>query len=173
MLHPWLPAALAALGVFIAAAAVARPARTQFVHHLVLEEHRAGKMWVFGPSGHLDELIWLEANAAENQSIFLFPDKGGLYFLSRTRSATPYPKLFDMGFNSDAQVDDAIRQIATKCPAVGIWHRDRLFSVGNNHPELNTLKPLEEALLRDYEVVTKFPNGASALRRKPATGCGP
>ena len=40
-----------------------------------------------------------------------------------------------------------------------------------NRPDLNTLKPLEEALLRDYDVVAEFPNGAAALRRKPSTGC--
>src|SRR5262249_50105426 len=108
-LYPCLPGVLFALGVLIVAASVSRPLRTQFVHALLPEEHRAGKIWIFGPTGHLDELVWLEANAGESQPVFLFPDKGGFYFLSRTRSATSYPKLFDMGFSSDAQVADAIR----------------------------------------------------------------
>jgi hypothetical protein len=169
--HPWLLASLITLGTLIAAVAVSRPVRIQLTFPLLFETHRAGPIWSYGPFGHLEELIWLEANTVENQPIFLFPDKAGFYFLSRTRSATPYPKLYDMGFSSNAQIADAIRQIATKCPAVGIWHRSRLFSVGANRPDLNTLKPLEAALLRDYDVVAEFPSGAAALRRKPSTGC--
>jgi len=105
------------------------------------------------------------------QPIFLFPDKGGFYFLSRTRNALTYPKLFDMGFNSDAQVADAMQQIARKCPAVGIWHGTRLLSFGAVLPPRLTMKPLEQALLRDYDVIAEFSNGATALRRKPG-GCG-
>ena len=172
-LYPWLQCALIAFAVIVAAASLSRPLRTQFVHPLLPEEHRAGKMWIFGPSGHLDELTWLEANTVEDQPVFLFPDKGGFYFLSRTRSATSYPKLFDMGFSSNPQVAEAIRQLARKCPAVGIWHRNRLLSVGANRPDTNTLKPLEEALMRDYDVVAEFANGAAGLRRKPSSGCGP
>ena len=171
--HPWPLVALVTLGTLIAGVAVSRPVRTQFTFPLLLETHRAGTMWTYGPFGHLEELTWLEANTVENQPIFLFPDKAGFYFLSRTRSATPYPKLFDMGFSSNAQIADAIQRLATKCPAVGIWHRSRLFSVGANRPDLNTLKPLEQALLRDYDVVAEFPNGAAALRRKTSTGCPP
>jgi hypothetical protein len=171
--HPWTLVGLLVFGALLAAVAVSRPIRAQLTWPLLLEIHRAGKMWTFGPSGGLEELTWLEANAVEGQPVFLFPDKAGFYFLSRTRSATPYPKLFDMGFSSNAQVADAIEQIARKCPPVGIWHRSRLFSVGNNRPELNTLKPLEDALLRDYDIVVEFPNGATALRRKSsASQCG-
>jgi len=171
--HPWPLAALIVLSAMLAAVALSRPIRAQFTWPLLLETHRAGKMWTFGPSGPLEELTWLEANAVEGQPVFLFPDKAGFYFLSRTRSATPYPKLFDMGFSSDAQVADAIEHLTRTCPPVGIWHRSRLFSVGNNRPELNTLRPLEDALLRDYDAVIEFPNGATALRRKSsAPQCG-
>ena len=171
MAHPWPLAALITLGTLIAAVAVSRPVRIQLTLPLLLETHRSGPMWTYGPAGHLDELIWLEANTVEHQPVFLFPDKAGFYFLSRTRSATTYPKIYDMGFSSDAQIAEAIHQIATKCPAVGIWHRIRLFSVMADRPDLNTLKPLEEALSRDYDVVAEFPNGAAGLRRKPSTGC--
>ena len=43
-----------------------------------------------------------------------------------------------------------------------------LFAFGKNRPELDTLKPLELILLRNYDVVAEFPNGATALRRKPS-----
>jgi hypothetical protein len=172
--HPWPAVGLIALGAILVADAVARPIRAQFTTPLLAEEHRAGKIWTYGSYNHLDELIWLEANTVEGEPVFLFPDKGGFYFLSRTRSATSYPKLFDWGFSADAHIVDAIQQLARRCPAVGIWHRTRLFSVAMNRPDIFTLKPLEQALLRDYDVVAEFPNGASGLRRKPsAPGCGP
>jgi hypothetical protein len=169
--HPWTLVGLTVLGALLLADAVLRPIRIQFVLPLLPEAHRAGTL--LAPRGYLDDLAWLEANTVEGQPIFLYPDKAGFFFLSRTRSATYYPKLFDMSLSSDAQVADAIDQLARKCPAVGIWHRSRLLAFGLNRPELHTLKPLEEALMRDYDVIAEFPNGASGLRRKVSTSeCG-
>jgi hypothetical protein len=170
--HPWPLVGLMVSGAILVMDAVSRPVRTQFTLPMVLEVHRAGGIWA--PYGPMDDLTWLEANTVEGQPVFLFPDKGGLNFLSRTRNATSYPMLLDQGFSADAQIVDAIEQLARKCPAVGIWHRTRLHSFVSNRPELFTLRPLEQALLRDYDVVKEFPNGATALRRKPsAPGCGP
>jgi hypothetical protein len=172
--HPWPLVGLVALGAILAVYAAGRPVAVQFTMPLLPEAHRAGKIWIYGPNGHLDELTWLEANSVEGQPVFLFPDKGGFYFLSLTRGATSYPKLFDWGFSADHHIADAIRQLASRCPAVGVWHRTRLFSVSMNRPDIFTLKPLQQALLRDYDIVAEFPNGAAGLRRKPATpGCGP
>jgi hypothetical protein len=159
-LFPHIPRGHAALSV----RAAAMP--------LVLETHRAGNIWTHGPQSYLDDLSKLEANTVEGQPVFLFPDKGGFYFLSLTRGATSYPKLFDWGFSTDAHIADAIRQLASRCPAVGIWHGTRLLSFGAVLPPRLTMKPLEEALLRDYDVVAEFSNGATALCRK-SLGCGP
>lgn len=176
--YPWLLARLIVLGTTVAGIAVFRAIRVQATMPLLQEVHRAGRIWTFGPfyafgpHGHLDDLIWLEANTVEGQQVFLFPDKGGMYFLSRTRNSTSYPVLFDMGMSSNAQVADAVQQLVRKCPAIGIWHRTRLFSVANNRPDQFTLKPLEQILLRDYDVVAEFANGATALRRKSSSsGC--
>src|SRR5262245_17755916 len=135
-----------------------------------MEIHRTGKIWTYD---RLDDLFWLEANSIEEQPVFLFPDKGGFHFLSGTRGAISYPKLYDMGFSTDAQIADAIGQLVKQCPAVGIWHENRLLSFNTGRPELNTLKPLEQFLMRNYDIVAEFPNGAKALRRQhPAPECG-
>jgi hypothetical protein len=166
--RPWLLVALTLLGLTLVRYAAVGPIRTQFTAPMVMETHRAGRIWSYG----WDDLVWLEANTVEGQPVFLFPDKGGFYFLSRTRNPLSYPKLYDMGFSSDAQIADAIRQLVKRCPMVGIWHQNRLFAFGKNRPELDTLKPLEQVLLRNYDVVAEFPNGAIALRRKQsAPGC--
>lgn len=72
-----------------------------------------------------------------------------------------------MGFNSDAQVADATQQIAKKGPAVGIWHGTRLLSFGAVLPPRLTMKPLEEALLRDYDVVAEFSMGRRLCAESP------
>jgi hypothetical protein len=162
--RPWPLVGVIVLGLILAGYAAVRPIRTQFTAPLVAEAHRAGTIWTYGQ----DDLVWLEANTVEGQPVFLFPDKGGFYFFSRTRNPLSYPKLYDMGFSSDAQIADAIRQLVRSCPAVGIWHQNRLFAFGKNRPELDTLKPLEQVLLRNYDAAAEFPNGATALRRKPS-----
>ena len=167
--YPALAVGLTALGVLVMGYAAIRPIRIQFTAPLVMEAHRAGKIWTYD---RLDDLFWLEANTVEGQPVFLYPDKGGFYFLSGTRGAVSYPRLYDMGFNTNAQVADAIGQLAKQCPAVGIWHENRLLSFNTGRPELNTLKPLEQFLMRNYDIVAEFPNGAKALRRKhPAPEC--
>jgi hypothetical protein len=148
--------------------AVSQPIGAQFASPRHLEEHRAGKIWAIRAQ---DELAWLEANTVQGQPVFLFPDKAGFYFLSRTRNATSYPILLDMAFNPESQVADAIRQIGANCPMVGVWHRTRLASYAGP-PEWFTLKPLWEAIERDYDATAEFPNGATALRRKPGAPCG-
>lgn len=162
-----LGAGLLMIAASLAIYALARPAIRQFGQAWHRAEHRAGAIWV---QDRIADLDWLEANTTQDQKVFLFPDKGGLYFLSRTRNATSYPMLLDQGFYTEAQVADAIRQIAKACPAVGIWDRTRLTSFADNRPDWFTLAPLYRALLQDYEVAAELPNGAFALRRKTACG---
>jgi hypothetical protein len=157
-----------ALGAVVVWHAVTQPIGVQYAYARHLEVHRAGTIWAIHAQ---DELDWLEANTVEGQQVFLFPDKAGFYFLSRTRNATSYPILLDIGFNPESQVADAIRQIGANCPTVGVWHRTRLASYWG-HPEWFTLKPLWEAIERDYDVAAEFPNGATALRRRPGAACG-
>jgi hypothetical protein len=159
-----------ALGAIVVWHAVAQPIGVQFTSPRHLEEHRAGKIWAIRAQ---DELDWLEANTVEGQPVFLFPDKAGLYFLSRTRNATSYPIMLDIGFNSDAQVAEAIAQIGANCPMVGVWHRARLASYAGHRPDWFTLEPLWQAIERDYDAVSEFSNGATALRRKPGAACRP
>jgi hypothetical protein len=156
---------LAALGIVLATYAVARVVKRQAGGHLIREAHRAGTVWV---ARAMDDVTWLEANTAEGEPVFAFPDKGGLYFLSRTRNVTSYPVLLDQGFHTESQVTEAIRQIAASCATVGIWDRTRLAS-GVHHQDWFTLKPLYQAILRDYAIVAELPNGAYGLRR--TTSC--
>jgi hypothetical protein len=165
-----IPAILMGVGLaaYLGNFAIAYPISRQTSSLFQREDHRAGPIWVLSP---FPELSWLEANAAEGQPVFLFPDKGGFYFLSRTRNATAFHLMLDMGFSSDAQVTGAARAIARRCPAVGIWHANRLASFAMNRPEWFTLKPLYEVLTRDYDRVAEFPNGAAAMRRKASSEC--
>ncbi|HVI79272.1 MAG TPA: hypothetical protein VM715_14150, partial [Candidatus Acidoferrum sp.] len=113
----------------------------------------------------------LEAKTVEGERVFLFPDKGGSYFLTRTRNATSYPMMLDMGFNTEGQIREAISQLDSKCPQIGIWHWNRLASFAVGRPEWFTLKPLWQYIERTYDVVERFPNGAIGLRRKVALSC--
>jgi hypothetical protein len=166
-----IPAILlgAGLAVYLGNFAIAYPITRQTSTLFQREEHRAGSIWVLSP---FPELTWLEANAPEGQPVFLLPDKGGFYFLSRTRNATTFHLMLDMGFSSDAQVASAAGQIAGRCPEVGIWHANRLAAFAMNRPEWFTLRPLYEVLMQDYDRVAEFPNGAAAMRRKTPSGCG-
>jgi len=170
--QPWLPIALLGLGIIIAIHAISDPMPRGYgqpsLDRFTQSVHRAGKIWA---ASSQDDLTWVEANASEGELVFLFPDKGGLYFLSRTRNATSYAMMFDMGLYSDRQIADAIRQLTWKCPSVGIWDQGRLASFVEKRPEWFTLKPLWLALSRDYDIAQNLPNHAYALRRK-AIGCG-
>jgi hypothetical protein len=168
--RPWPLAGLTLLGAGLTARAVSHLIDVQITRPYVLEQHRAGKIWVFGPPSYLVDLAWLEANTVEGERVFLIPDKGGFNLLSRTRNATSYSSLLDGGFSTNAQVLDVTQQIARTCPAVGIWHRSRLNSFYDPRPEVATMLPLERVIFRDYEVVTEFSNGAVVMRRKPQ-GC--
>jgi hypothetical protein len=163
----WLPAALALLGAVLAYEAAGRVTEGQFRIAPIPEVHRAGPMWALR---NYEELRWLEANAAAGERVFLFPDKGGFYFLSQTRNSTSFSILLDIGHNSDAQVRLAASELVRVCPAVGIWHRARLASVAGRRPEWFTLAPLWQTIERNYDAMPEFSNGSIAMRRK---GAGP
>jgi hypothetical protein len=168
-LHPLPLVFVIAVGIIIVWRAVSEPVGVQYSNPRHLEERRAGKIWA--TVQHWEEVSWLAANTVEGQPVFLFPDKGGLYFLTRTRNATSYPMVLDMDFTSQAQIDDAIRQLDSKCPLIGIWHWNRLASFAARRPEWFTLRPLWQYIERNYDAVDQFPNGAIGLRRKPGSGC--
>jgi hypothetical protein len=149
------------LGVYAAARLVASQATRPMERRI----HRAGAIWELGP---WDDLAWLEEHTVAGEAVFLFPDKGGMFFLSRTRNATAFPWVSDMGFTSDRQIAAALDQTAAACPAVGIWDSGRLSSVVDVRPDRFSLRPLYRGLLRDYEVAEHLPNGSLALRRRPA-----
>jgi hypothetical protein len=169
ILHPLPLASVIAVGIIIVWHAVSEPVGVQYSKPRHLEEHRAGKIWA---TRQQEDVSWLEANTVEGQPVFLFPDKGGLYFLTRTRNATSYPWMFDMGFFSNAQISDAIRQLDSTCPLIGIWHWNRLASFAEGRPEWFTLRPLWQYIERNYDAVDQLPNGATGLRRKLGSGCG-
>lgn len=158
---------LLGLAGFVAAYAIAGAVRRQSTSALHFQVHRAGAIWASRP---IDELEWIELHTVVGQQVFLFPDKAGLYFLSRTRNATSYPILLDQGFYSDQQVAHAVSEIGARCPAVGVWDRSRLASVVMNRPDWFTLRPLHDALMRDYDVAITFAHGAVGLRRRAPCG---
>jgi hypothetical protein len=168
ILHPLPLVSVIAVGIIVVWHAVSVPVGVQYSNPRHLEEHRAGKIWA---TRQQQDVSWLEANTVEGQPVFLFPDKGGLYFLTRTRNATSYPFVFDMGFTPEGQIRDAIRQLDSKCPQIGIWHWNRLASFAAGRPDWFTLKPLWQYIERSYDAVEQFPNGAIGLRRKFGSGC--
>ena len=108
---------------------------------------RAGPVWFAEPPQGLE---WLQQHTIPGESTFLFPDKGGVYFLTVTRNATVYPFLLDMDFSTPAQVSDAIAQLARAQPRVGLFDLARLGSGGITN---SSLAPLYEFLLRHYRTV--------------------
>jgi hypothetical protein len=168
VLHPLPLISVIAVGIIVVWHAVSVPVGARYANPRHLEEHRAGKIWA---TRQQEEVAWLGANTVEGQPVFLFPDKGGLYFLTRTRNATSYPMMLDFGFNSELQIRHAIQQLEKECPQIGIWHWNRLVSFAVGRPDWFTLKPLWQYIEHTYDAVEQFPNGAMGLRRKPDSGC--
>ena len=129
---------------------------------LTLEAHRAGTVWVATP---LPELTWIERNTAAGDPVFLLPARGGHYFLSHTRNLTSFPYLIE-GQSSAEQAAAALAQIAAARPGVGLWDER---PGGAAPPAGRALRPLREALLRDYEA-ERLANGVLTLRRRGAPG---
>ena len=169
VLHPLPLISVIAIGVVVIWRAVAEPAGATYANARHLEEYRAGKIWA---TRHQEEVGWLEANAAEGQRVFLFPDKGGLYFLTHARNATSFPMMLDIGFNSEGQVRKATKELEANCPQLGVWDWNRLFSFVAKRDDWFTLRPLWQYIERTYDPVEKFPNGSVGFRRKSGTGCG-
>jgi hypothetical protein len=111
-----------------------------------LVQTRAGPVWSMGS---LADIEWLQSQTTPGERVFLFPDKGGFYFLTRTLSATSYPFLQDMDFSSPQQVADAAAQLERARPRVGIFDRTRLFSEGPI--ESSSLSPLYRFVETHYE----------------------
>jgi hypothetical protein len=108
-------------------------------------EARAGAIWSPRP---LDEVAWIQAHAGVDDVVFLFPDKGGLHFLTRTRNPTSFAQLQDMGYSSPNQIDRAIAEIEATRPSVGVFDRQRLAAGTEMHD--STLEPLRRYLERNY-----------------------
>jgi hypothetical protein len=168
-LHPFPLLAVVAVGAIVVWHIIDAPVGVQYANPKRLETYRAGQIW---GTRLQEDTVWVQQNSVEGQKVFAFPDKGGLYFLTRTTNATSYPMLLEMGFHTPRQIDQAIAQLETTCPQIGIWHWNRLSSFVMNRPERFTLKPIWEYLQRNYDTVDTFPNGAIALRRKADAGCG-
>jgi hypothetical protein len=169
VLHPLPLISVLAIALVIVWRAVSEPAGATYANARHLEEYRAGKIWA---TRHQEEVAWLEANTVEGQRVFLFPDKGGLSFLTHTRNATSFPMMLDIGFNSEGQVRKATKELEANCPQIGIWDWNRLISFVAKRDDWFTLRPLWQYIERTYDPVEKFPNGSVGFRRKSDTGCG-
>ena len=110
-----------------------------------LVQTRAGQVWSIAS---LADVEWLQSQTTPGERIFLFPDKGGYYFLTRTQSATVYPFLQDMNFSRPQQVGDAVAQLERARPRVGIFDLTRLFSGGPI--ESSSLSPLYRFVTTHY-----------------------
>ncbi|HET7292747.1 MAG TPA: hypothetical protein VFM88_09990 [Vicinamibacteria bacterium] len=131
----------------------------QFFGALVLEEHRAGRIWVSRP---LPELTWIESQTVPGEPALLLPAKGGQYFLSRTRDVTSFPYLIE-GQNTLEQARRALHEIEAAPPAVGVW---------DQRPWLRTAPDTEGPLAELYRGIRRsydaepLPSGVLLLRRK-------
>ena len=109
---------------------------------------RAGDIRLMEPC---PEIEWLQAHAAPGEAVFLFPDEGGLLFLTHTRNATTYPSLQDMRFSTNSQIDDAIAQLDRQRPRIGIFDPKRLFS--GSEPQASSLAPLYRFIDARYDMI--------------------
>jgi hypothetical protein len=107
----------------------------------------------------LPDVQWLQDHTTAGEAVFLFPDKGGLYFLTRTRNATRYPYLQDMSFSSPSQIQDAIEELRQSAPRAGIFDSSRLYtgSIAGS-----SLTPLRNDLVTRYQA-----DGPYMLLRAP------
>jgi hypothetical protein len=167
VLHSWLArSGRAALGVAFFVVTLVPTALLQVVdarwtRALALGEHRAGRVWHTTP---FEDLVWLERTAAPGEAIFFAPGKGGYLFLSGTRNATSFPVLLDWNFTPAAQLDQAAREIASACAAAGLWDHGRTL----DPIERSSLRPLYEAVRRDYESVGRARGDVELFRRRNA-----
>src|SRR5690242_19938608 len=90
----------------------------QSAQPMLRRDYRAGDVLLVT---ELPDLDWLHANTSPNESVFLLPEKGGYYFLSRTRNATSMPYVQSMGFSSPEQIRSVMRDVDSKHPRVGIY----------------------------------------------------
>jgi hypothetical protein len=144
-----LPARAAA--VSLAAAAIAILAASIVVRQTrstIFVSARAGAVW---SASDLSDVEWLQSHTRPGELVFLFPDKGGLFFLTRTANATSYPELQDMDLWSPEQVRHATAELAQRRPRVGIFDTSRLFSGGPI--ESSSLRPLHRFLIEHYRTI--------------------
>lgn len=126
-------------------------AQRQWMDPLTRETHRAGEVWVRSP---LREVSWIETQTREGDAVFLLPIKGGLHFLSRTRSAVSIP--YVMGSkNTLEHIHRVVGEIETKRPAVGVWQKT------------SDLPELYQAITKHYEAVGTAPDRNILFRRRP------
>jgi hypothetical protein len=147
-------ALLVVIGLAAACAYVVR--RQWFVTTRV--STRAGAVWSDVP---LAEIAWIEANTVPGEAVFLFPDEGGVFFLTRTRNATPFPYLQDMEFSPRFQIDAAAAAIERGQPRVGFFEEKRLYS--------GTLRGSSLARLYDYLSSRYVIEGGRCVRITPGS----
>ena len=141
--------------------------RRQWERRYALETHRAGSIVALDP---LPELAWVERNTRPGDEAFLFPSKGGLYFLSHLRNPTSFSRLELGDLNPPAQVSQALAEIERRRPAVGLLQEitDLPAFLGGF-----SLEPLYTGIRRSYKCEGRTPNGVLLLRlRSPADAAG-
>jgi hypothetical protein len=148
--------------------AVVQLVHAQWTRPLVLREHRAGPIWEPSP---MEDLAWIERQTVAGNMVFLFPFKGGFYFLSRTRNATSFPMVLDMHFTTDDQIRSAGAELAANCPAAGAWDHRRLA----DQIEHSSLRRLYLGIQRDYDSRGRLPDDVELFTRKAERehGCLP
>jgi hypothetical protein len=155
----WIRPVVAAVLAIGLAHALAFVVWRQLFQRLTLEEHRAGRVWVTTP---MPELTWIERNTRPHEETFLFPARGGQYFLSRTRNATSLPYLIE-GQNTPEQARRALLEIEAARPEVGLWDARPWPALPAG--ETGPLALLYEGITRSYHV-ERLPNGVALLRRR-------
>jgi hypothetical protein len=166
-LHRWVEARpgperslLAFFAVTLSVTAAIQIAYAQWLGPFVARAHRAGATWEPAP---LEDLAWLEAHAKEGDWVFLWPYKGGYSFLSRTRAASSYPMVMDMGFSTQDQLRRAAGELEASCPVAGLWdHRRQRDPV-----ERSSLLPLYRDVQRRYESRGRLAGDVEAFVRGP------
>jgi hypothetical protein len=109
----------------------------------------------------MPELSWIEGRTSPGEGVFLLPARGGHYFLTRTRNVTSFPYLIE-GQSTEAQARQALQEIDTARPAVGLWDT----RPGGPAPQASlVLTPLLEGLLERYQAEA-LPSGVLLLRRR-------
>jgi hypothetical protein len=131
----------------------------QFLQPMVYETHRAGGVWTARP---MPELAWIESHTAPGQATFLWPARGGHYFLTQTRDVNPFPYLIE-GQHTVEQAREALARIEAARPEVGLWDQRPWPRSDPGTP--GPLDLIYEGLGRGY-AAERLPSGVFLMSRK-------